>query len=196
MPAAIATIGFLSLAYFGGEAFLPLTLISIRGQSTILAGIALTAATLGWTAGSWLQAQLAPRQGRRLLVSAGLVLVALGLAGIASVLIPGVPVAVASLAWGVAGLGMGLSYSTLNLVVLESAPVDQQGSASASMELSSVLGAAIGTGLGGVIIGFAAAAGGSPSSGITVIDIVVIAVTGLAILTAIRLPGRPQQALS
>jgi len=196
MPAAIATIGFLSLAYFGGEAFLPLTLISIRGQSTILAGIALTAATLGWTAGSWLQAQLAPRQGRRLLVTTGLVLVALGLAGIASVLIPGVPVAVASLAWGVAGLGMGLSYSTLNLVVLESAPVDQQGSASASMELSSVLGAAIGTGLGGVIIGFAAAAGGSPSSGITVIDIVVIAVTGLAILTAIRLPGRPQQALS
>ena len=196
MPAAIATIGFLSLAYFGGEAFLPLTLISIRGQSTILAGIALTAATLGWTAGSWLQAQLAPRQGRRLLVSAGLVLVALGLAGIASVLIPGVPVAVASLAWGVAGLGMGLSYSTLNLVVLESAPVDQQGSASASMELSSVLGAAIGTGLGGVIIGFAAAAGSPPSSGITIVDIVVIAVTCLAILTAIRLPGRPQQALS
>src|SRR5712692_2995900 len=30
IPAAIATIGFLSMAYFGGEAFLPLTLISIR----------------------------------------------------------------------------------------------------------------------------------------------------------------------
>ena len=74
MPAAIATIGFLSLAYFGGEAFLPLTLISLRGQSTILAGVALTAATLSWTAGSWLQAHLAPRQGRRLLVTAGLLL--------------------------------------------------------------------------------------------------------------------------
>lgn len=194
MPAAIATIGFLSLAYFGGEAFLPLTLISLRGQSTILAGVALTAATLSWTAGSWLQAHLAPRQGRRLLVTAGLLLVALGLAGIASVLIPGIPVVVATLAWGVAGLGMGLAYSTLNLVVLETASAGQEGSASASMEISSVLGSALGTGLGGVIVGFAATTGSSPSSGIAAVDILVIAVTGLAILTAVRLPGRSKQA--
>jgi len=131
-----------------------------------------------------------------LLVTAGLLLVALGLAGIASVLIPGIPVAVASLAWGVAGLGMGLSYSTLNLVVLETASADQQGTASASMELSSVLGAALGTGLGGVIIGFAAVAGSSPSAGIGVVDLIVIAVTGIAILTAMRLPGRPSRAMT
>src|SRR5438067_1948404 len=74
MPAAIATMGFLSMAFFGGDAFLPLTLISIRGQNTIIAGIALTAATITWTTGSWLQAKLAPGQGRRLLVTAGLLL--------------------------------------------------------------------------------------------------------------------------
>jgi MFS family permease len=193
LPAAIAAMGLLSLAYFGGEAFLPLTLVSIRGQSTIIAGITLTAATLGWAAGSWLQAHLAPRQGRRMLVTAGLLLVALGLAGIASVLIPGIPVVAAILAWGVGGLGMGLAYSTLSLVVLETAPIEQVGSATASMELSSVLGTALGTGLGGAIIGFAAVTSSSPSSGITMVDILVIAVTGLAILTAIRLPGRPPQ---
>src|SRR6266487_3064483 len=55
LPAAIGNIGLLSIAFFGAEAFLPLTLISIRGQNTIIAGIALTAATLSWTAGSWLQ---------------------------------------------------------------------------------------------------------------------------------------------
>ena len=193
MPAAIATMGFLSLAFFGGEAFLPLTLISIRGQNTLLAGAALTAATLTWTAGSWLQAKLASRQGRRLLVIAGLLLIALGLVGIACVLIPGIPVAVAIVAWGVSGLGMGLAYSTISLVVLETAPADQQGSATASMELSSVLGSALGAGLGGVIIALAAAAGSAPSSGITAVDILVIAVIGLAILTAVRLPGRPPQ---
>ena len=91
---------------------------------------------------------------------------------------------------------MGLSYSTLNLVVLETASADQQGTATASMELSSVLGAALGTGLGGVVIGFAAAAGSSPSAGISVVDLIVIAVTGLAILTAMRLPGRPSQAMT
>jgi MFS family permease len=193
LPAAIATMGFLSLAYFGGEAFLPLTLISIRGQNTLIAGVALTAATLTWAAGSWVQAKLAPRQGRRLLVTAGLLLIALGLAGITCVLIPGIPVVVAVVAWGVGGLGMGLAYSTISLVVLETAPINQEGSATSSMELSSVLGSALGTGLGGVIIGFAAAAGGSPSSGIAVVDILVIAVTGLSILTAVRLPGRPHQ---
>jgi MFS family permease len=193
MPAAIATIGFLSMAFFGGDAFLPLTLISIRGQNTLFAGIALTAATITWTAGSWLQAKLAPRQGRRLLVTVGLLLIVLGLAGIASVLISGVPVVVAIVAWGVSGLGMGLAYSTVSLVVLETAPPGQEGSATASMELASVLGSALGTGLGGVIVAFAAAAGSSPRSGIAAVDILVIAITGLAILTATRLPGRPQQ---
>jgi MFS family permease len=191
LPAAIATMGLVSLAFFGGEAFLPLTLVSIRGQNTIIAGIALTAATLTWTAGSWVQAHLAPRQGRRVLGITGLLLIALGLAGITSVLMPGIPVIVAIIAWGVSGLGMGLAYSTLTLVVLETAPADQMGSASASMELSSVLGTALGTGLGGVIIAFAAGSGQSPSWGITVIDILVIAVIGLTILTAVRLPGRP-----
>src|SRR6266853_824620 len=193
LPAAIATIGLLSAAFFGGEAFLPLTLISIRGQNTIIAGIALTAATLSWTAGSWVQANLAPQQGRRMLVLIGLLVVAVGLAGIASVLIPEIPAIVAIGAWGVGGLGMGLAYSTLSLVVLETAPKDQVGSASASMELSSVLGTALGTGLGGVIIAFAAASGRSPSWGIAVIDMLVIVITSLAILTAVRLPGRPPQ---
>jgi MFS family permease len=194
LPAAIATMGLLSLAFFGGEAFLPLTLVSIRGQNTIIAGIALTAATLTWTAGSWVQAHLAPRQGRRVLGITGLLLIAVGLAGITSVLMPGIPVVVAIVAWGVSGLGMGLAYSTLTLVVLETAPADQMGSASASIELSSVLGTAIGTGLGGVIIAFAAGTGRSQSGGITVIDLLVIAVIGLSILTAVRLPGRPPPA--
>jgi MFS family permease len=193
MPAAVATMGLLSMAFFGGEAFLPLTLISIRGQSIIFGGITLTAATLSWTAGSWVQAQLAPRQGRRLLVTMGLLLLAVGLLGIAGVLIPAMPVAVAPVAWGVAGLGMGLAYSMLSLVVLETAPAGQEGFASASLQLSSVFGSALGTGLGGVIIGFVTAAGGSTRSGIVVIDILVIAVTGIAILAAIGLPGRPSQ---
>ena len=189
LPAAIATMGLLSMAFFGGDAFLPLTLISVRGQSTLIAGAALTAATLTWTTGSWVQAKLAERQGRRLLVTTGLILLALGLAGIAYILIPGVPVAVAVVAWGIGGLGMGLAYSTISLVVLETAPPGQEGSATASMELASVLGSALGTGLGGTIIGVTTARGSTPGTGITVVDIIVIAITSIAILTAIRLPA-------
>ena len=190
LPAAIVTLGLLSIAFFGAEAFLPLTLISIRGQNTIIAGIALTAATLSWTAGSWLQAHFAPTQSRRMLVLIGLFVIAIGIGGIAIILIPAIPALVAIVAWGVGGLGMGLAYSTISLVVLETAPKDEVGSASASMELSSVLGTALGTGLGGVIIAFAASSGRSQSWGIAVIDILVIAFIGLSCLTAMRLPGR------
>ncbi len=193
LPAAIVTLGLLSIAFFGAEAFLPLTLISIRGQNTIIAGIALTAATLCWTAGSWLQAHFAPTQSRRMLVLIGLFTVAIGIGGIAIILIPAIPALVAIVAWGVGGLGMGLAYSTISLVVLETAPKDEVGSASASMELSSVLGTALGTGLGGVIIAFAAGTNHTQSWGIAVIDILVITFIGLSCLTALRLPGRIPQ---
>jgi hypothetical protein len=61
------------------------------------------------------------------------------------------------------------------------------------MQLSSVLGSALGTGLGGVIVGLVAVAGGQPRSGILTVDILVIVVTGLAVLTAVGLPGPPVQ---
>jgi MFS family permease len=189
-------MGLLSLGFFGGDAFLPLTIISIRGQNTLLASAALTAATLTRTAGSWIQARLAPQQGRRLLVTVGLILIALGLAGITSILSPAIPVEIAIAAWGVAGLGMGLAYSTVSLVVLETAPADQQGSATASMELASMLGSALGAGAGGAIIALVTASKGLPGTGIGVIDLLVIATIMIGMLTAIRLPGRPQQAAS
>jgi MFS family permease len=193
LPAAIVTMGLISIAFFGAEAFLPLTLISIRGQNTIIAGIALTAATLCWTAGSWLQAHFAPTQSRRTLVLIGLFVIAIGIGGIAIILIPAIPALVAIVAWGVGGLGMGLAYSTISLVVLETAPKDGVGSASASMELSSVLGTALGTGLGGVIIAFAAGTSHTQSWGLAVIDILVLIFIGLSCLTALRLPGRISQ---
>ena len=57
-----------------------------------------------------------------------------------------------------------------------------------------MLGSALGTGLDGAIIGLVAAAGRLPHSGIIVVDILVIAVTGLAILTAVGLQCcRPYQ---
>jgi MFS family permease len=187
-------MGLLSLGFFGADAFLPLTLISLRRQDTLFAGAALTASTLAWTAGSWVQARLAARQGRRLLVTVGLLLIILGIIGIGCVLLPGIPVALAIVSWGIGGLGMGLSYSTVSLVVLETAPAQQQGAATASMELASVLGSALGTGLGGVIIALVAAAGDPPSPGIALVDILVIGVVGIAILAAVRLPGRPPAA--
>jgi MFS family permease len=172
---------------------LPLALTAGRAQSATMAGLALTAATITWTTGSWIQAHFAQRQERRRLVVVGLALVAAGIAGIAALLSPAVPVLFAPLAWGVAGLGIGIAFSTNSLVVLETAPVGQEGTASASMQLANVLGVALGAGVGGVIIGHAGA-DSAPLAGIFTQDLLMIGVVALAVVTALRLPrrGKPE----
>jgi MFS family permease len=188
LPAAIAAHGLLNLAFFGVDSFVPLALISIRGQTASVAGIALTTATVGWTTGAWVQAHLAARRSRRGLEITGLALIALGIVGVAAALAPNVPALLAALAWGVAGLGMGLAFSTNSLVVLEAAQPGQEGTASAALQLANVLGVAVGAGIGGVIIGNAGAT--VSLSSIIIQDIAMIGVLGLTVLAASRLPNR------
>src|SRR5207248_1596970 len=80
-----------------------------------------------------------------------------GIAGMVLVLQPAVPVAAGLAAWTVAGLGMGLAYAPLSLMMLQKALPGQEGQASASLNLADVLGTAIGIGVGGAAV--AAAAG-------------------------------------
>ena len=190
LPAAVAVMALLSAAFFGVEVFVPLALTEVRGQSSAIAGTALTASTVTWTLGAWLQARLAPRGSRRVLVFAGLAILAVGIGTTACVLLPGVWPLLACVTWGLGGLGMGLGYSTTSLVVLESAPAGQEGEASAALQLANVLGTAVGTGLGGAVLAQLRAAGGSPSFAIAVTDGVAVAMALAGMAAALRLPGR------
>ena len=183
-------MGLMSAAFFGAEAFVPLSLTDARQRSVAFAGVALTAATLSWTIGAWLQARLAARYSRRLVVAVGLVLLAAGIAATGAVLSPAVPAEVAVVSWGLAGLGIGLAYSTTALVVLECAPPGGEGGASSAMQLSNVLGTAIGTGVGGAILARISAAGGSTTRAIAVTDALVLVTALAAAAVSIRLPGR------
>ena len=156
LPAAVLIRGLLTFAFFSVDAYVPLALIGWRGIDATAAGIALTAATLTWTVGAWIQARYIAKLGPRRFVAAGFSLVLLGTAVLALVLSPSVPVVVASLAWAIAGLGMGLSYAPLALIVLADAPLDGQGAATAALQLSDVLGTALGTGVAGAVIAVAA----------------------------------------
>jgi MFS family permease len=189
LPAAVATHGLLNMAFFGVDAFVPLGLIEVRGQTLTAAGVALTAATITWTTGSWIQAHFAQRGLRRPLSLFGLALLIVGVLGFIIVLTPATPVWLAPIVWGVAGLGIGMCFSTHSLVVLEMAPTGQEGSASAALQLASALGVALGTGLGGVIIA-ATSAGGGPQIGITIQSALMIGVTVVAMLAGLRLPWR------
>ena len=194
LPAAVATHGLLNMAFFGVDAFIPLALTEVRGQSAAMAGLALTAATLTWTTGAWIQAHVAKSRSRRGTAVVGLLIIVIGIVLSIGILSPAIPVALAPVAWGVAGLGIGLAFSTISLVVLETAPAGQEGSASSAMQLANNLGVALGTGIGGVIIGgaggSAAGAGGAAQAGIFIQDLLMIGVAVLAVVAALRLPGR------
>src|SRR6266516_2855154 len=159
LPATILTRGLLTFGFFGADTFVPLAIVSVRHQPTAVGGIALTAATLSWSAASWVQERLVLRWSPRRLVGVGLAIVAAGTAGVATALLSSVPIAVAPVAWGIAGFGIGLAYSTLSLSVLAEAPPGQEGRVSAALQLCDNLGIAFGAGLGGAAVAVAAAHG-------------------------------------
>jgi MFS family permease len=159
LPAAIAAHGLLNAAFFGADAFVPLMLTSRRGQSTVMAGVVLTTATLSWTAGSWLQERLAHRVDRRTTARAGMALVVVGVGAMAVVVSPAVPVAAAAVSWGIAGFGIGMAYQSFSLIVLSLAAPGREGEAAAAMKISETIGAALGAGVGGALIAFHATDG-------------------------------------
>jgi predicted MFS family arabinose efflux permease len=163
MPAAVLLRGVLTFMFFGVDAYISLVLVTWRGQSLTEAGITLTAATLAWTAGSWIQARYSRRWAPERFVRAGFVIVVVGLTSFMSVLSPDVPVWVALPTFAIAGIGMGLAYSPLALIVLRDAHGAEQGSASAAISLTDTLGTALGTGVTGALIA-AAVRGAAPAT--------------------------------
>jgi len=187
LPATILGRGLLTFAFFGADAYVPLAITAIRHRSPVVASIAVTGATLAWTAGAWAQARLSETWEGRRLVHCGLVIVLAGIAGIVLMLQPGVPVTVGLAAWTVAGLGMGLAYAPLSLMMLQKATPGQEGQTSASLNLADVLGTAIGIGVGGAAV--AAAAGSDLRIGITTAFAAAAAVGLAALVLARRLPA-------
>ncbi len=187
LPATILLRGLLTFTFFGADAYVPLTITAVRHRSPVVASIAVTGATLAWTAGAWVQARLSETSDGRRLVRCGLVIILAGIAGMVLVLQPGTPVAEGLAAWTVAGLGMGLAYAPLSLMMLQKATPGQEGQASASLNLADVLGTAIGIGVGGAAV--AAAAGSDLRIGITAAFAAAAAVGLAALVLARRLPA-------
>jgi len=168
IPSAVLLRGLLTFAFFSIDAYVSLALVEVRGLTVTEAGIALTAATLSWTFGSWTQARLSRRLGPERLATAGFAVVAVGIVLTTLVLGPLVPAWFAVPAFAVAGYGMGLAYSQFALIVLRDAPREGQGVTAAGLSLSDALGTALGTGIAGAIIAAAPRAGLPLATGLAV----------------------------
>jgi MFS family permease len=194
LPAAIAAMGLVSLAFFGAETLLPLFLTVFRGQSATMAGLALSGATLTWTAGAWVQARVARRGARSVLVGTGATLIAGGIVVVGAVFHGDAPLLLAPAGWAVVGLGMGLAHSTISLTVIEQAPAGAEGAASASMQLAYVLGVALGAGLGGAAVALVERGALSPTTGFAVAFGIMVLVALATAVLARRLPRGSQLA--
>jgi MFS family permease len=96
----------------------------------------------------------------------------------------------AVVAWAIAGLGIGLAYAPITLTVLGLAPTEEQGRASAQLQLSDTLGTALGAGFGGVLVAVGVAAGWAQATGLAWVFILTGAVGLVGVVLTRGLPDR------
>jgi MFS family permease len=152
VAAAVACMILLTIGFFGFEFFIPLALTDLRHQSTVVAGLPLTATALTWTAGAWIVDRKSKVYARSLLVRTGLLLIAIGIVLSTAVFLTPIPVPVSFATWAIAGLGMGTCFSTLMLSVLDDAPEGSEGATISAGQLGNTLGVSLGVGVAGAVV--------------------------------------------
>jgi MFS family permease len=161
LPALIATRGLSFAAFVGIEAFLALMLSEIHDFSSALTGTVIAAGTMSWTLGTWLQDRLEkrsnPNRPQRIVWGTAILLFGLGFQ-IIVLLTPYLPLPLTITGWLIAGVGIGLTHSTIAVLAFSLAPQGEEGSVSASLQLADQFTSALGTGLGGALLALAVSA--------------------------------------
>jgi len=202
LPAVIASRGLLTFAFFGADTFVPYALTDGRGASTFAGSVAVTAATLAWTAGAWAQERWITRTGEAHFVRLGYALLAPGIAIVAIGSLPDVlPYGFIHLGWLVGGLGVGLAYAAHSQLTLRCSTPERYGETTASLQLLDNVGVALGTGATGVVVTLGTDAGWPGGRAVTVALLAPAGVAMLGLLLSRRLPprsgsGRPSIAMS
>lgn len=152
LPSVIGVRAFVAGCYFGAEAYLPLAVNTVRGMSLTNAGWALTAASIGWAFGSWVQGRdRSAGVGRVKWLLAGAALVTAGIAVLPTTMVPAVtPWAVIGI-WALAATGMGLSMTTSNVVVMDLSEPAEQGRNGAALQVGESVGSITGVALAGAV---------------------------------------------
>jgi len=142
LPAVVVLRGMVACAFFGAEAYLPLTLTRLHGGTPRTVGIPLTVASLGWSAASWWQSH---RQRDRVSsMRIGFVALAAGVALLLVVAQPSASLWVAVPIWMLAGAGIGIVMPIGSALILELSPAAEQGANSAAIQLADMTGSILG----------------------------------------------------
>jgi MFS family permease len=186
LPVTILTRGLLAGAFFGVEAFVPLTLVSVHGYSLVAAGLPLTVGALGWAAASHWQGRH-PDLPKALLIRTSFLMLTVSLAAMALVAPSWGPAWLTYPLWVAGGTAMGLAFPAIGVLTLEYAAPRDRGFASSALQVSDMVFAAATVGLGGVLLATLASAA-APTAALVPFDLLL---AGLALLGAMLYrPGR------
>ncbi|MGP3975494.1 MFS transporter [Streptomyces sp. 8N114] len=159
LPAVVLLRGMAAGSYVVAESFVPLMLVTQRGLSVTMAGLTLAAGGATWALGSFTQSRTRFEPHRERLVQTGMALVAFAICCTPLVLVESVPVWTLALAMAVGCFGMGLTISSLSVLLLGLSAPEEAGRNSAALQLSDGLSNVLLLTLTGAL--FAALGGGS-----------------------------------
>jgi MFS family permease len=185
LPSVIGARGLIGTAFAAAEVYVPLLLTLTRQLTLAQAGWVLTTGAVTWCAGAWLAAHWRVLHDETVRVRLGAALLAAGVGGFALVTLPAVPLVVPVVCWGLAGLGIGMSFSSLSVLALAFAPAGGQGRASSALQLNDYLvqGAVLAAGS----VAFAGFAGRDPVTGATLLVVAAAVIGAIALIPAARL---------
>jgi MFS family permease len=192
VAAAVAVLILLTIGFFGFEFFIPLALTDLRHQSTVMAGLPLTVSSLTWTAGAWTVDRRSKVMKRSTLLRIGLTLIVVGILLTAGVFLSGLSVFVSFATWAFAGLGMGISFSTLMLTVLDDAPEGSEGATISAGQLANTLGVSIGVGIAGSIVAATSIDEIATERGFAILAVgsAVVLLLGIVLAARVTVPAR------
>jgi MFS family permease len=189
LPAAVLLRGVLTFTFFTVDAFVPLAVADVRHGSSGVVALAVSATTLSWVAAAWVQERFVYRVGPQRLVRVGFAMLVASIILLAASLGEAVPTAVFVAAAAMTGFSIGLAFAPLSLIALSEAEPGTEGGASAALQLTDVLGTAVGTGVGGAIVATGHTLQWSIGSSLTLVfaTAATMGVVGAALAT--RLPS-------
>jgi MFS family permease len=173
LPMVVLSRGLLTGAFFGVEAYLPLTLTAVHGTSPALAGLPLTVGAIGWSTASAWQGRH-PDYPRDLLLRNGYLLVAFGLAGTTIGAVEAAPFWLVLPFWIIAGAGMGLGMPSVSVRLLELSPPADRGFNSAALQIWDMLLSAACIGFGGVLL-ITVASAAAPAPAVVTLNLLMAA---------------------
>lgn len=177
LPTVVALRGLAAGAFFAAEVLVPLMLTAERGLRPWQAGLALTGSAIAWSLGSWIQGRWPGNRSRILRLGTSLIAAGTGL--VALTLFPSVPVLLCFAAWAVSGLGIGMVYPTLSVLVLELSPPEEHGANSSSLQIGESVFSVVTIAVTGALV--AALERSESAYLISLGAVVLIALTGTAI---------------